>query len=196
MSNPLANLHREEITVNTLKANVFVIIFSIPLALVLGGLFYLFWHDLFTTASIRLYLEFNIKWLQRWLLFLLFVPLIVGAVLHELIHGLTWACYATQGLRSIRFGITWKMLTPYCHCKEPLRMHAYRLGVVMPGIVLGLLPQLYAFVTGNIGVFVFGFVFTVAAGGDFLMLWMLRKEKGESWVEDHQEKIGCVVYRD
>lgn len=195
MSDPLANLQREEITVSTVKANLFVILLSIPLALVLGGLFFLVWYDLFTAASLRLWFQVNIKWLNKWLPFFVFVPLIAGIILHELIHGITWALYATRGFRSIRFGVTWKMLTPYCHCKEPLRMHAYRLGVIMPGIILGLLPLLYAFITGNMGVFAFGFVFTVAAGGDFLMLWLLRKENRETWVADHKEKIGCVVYR-
>ena len=41
--------------------------------------------------------------------------------------------------------------------------------------------------------FVFGFFFTFAAGGDFLILWLLRKEKDTYMVQDHPKKIGCII---
>jgi len=60
------------------------------------------------------------------------IVIIIGVVLHELIHGIVFASFAKQGFKSIKFGIIWKMLTPYAHCKEPLRVRPYMLGVVMP----------------------------------------------------------------
>ena len=48
-----------------------------------------------------------------------FILAIIGIVVHELIHGLTWACFAKNGWKSISFGVWWKVLTPYCHCNEP-----------------------------------------------------------------------------
>jgi hypothetical protein len=191
----LQHYQQEEITVDAVKANLYVILLCIPLALLLGLPFYFLWQDLFTMASLRLYFQENVNWLKRMMPLLIFGPLIAGIVLHELIHGITWARYASQGFKSIRFGIMWKMLTPYCHCQEPLSLQAYRLGVAMPGIVLGFVPLLYAFITGNAGVFAFGFFFTVAAGGDFVMLYLLRNEDTSSLVQDHPEKIGCYIYR-
>lgn len=186
---------REEITISATKANLYVILLALPLALLLGLPFYLLWEDLFTAASLRLYFQENIKWLKAAMPFLIFVPLIAGVILHELLHGITWACFTKHGFRSIRFGVIWKALTPYCHCKEPLPVNPYRWGVVMPGLVLGFLPLLYAFITGNVGIFLFGFIFTVAAGGDFIMLYLLRKEHPTTLIEDHPDKIGCYAYR-
>jgi hypothetical protein len=189
------NYQQEEVTVNAVKANLFVVLLFVPLAIVLALPFYLVWQHLFTAASLRLYFQENINWLKATLPLLIFGPLIAGIILHELIHGLTWARFATQGFKSIRFGIMWKVMTPYCHCKEPLSLKGYRLGVIMPAVVLGFIPLIYAFVTGNVGIFVFGFFFTIAAGGDFMMLYLLRKEHVSSFVQDHPDKIGCYVYR-
>jgi hypothetical protein len=36
----------------------------------------------------------------------------IGIILHELIHGITWAKYTKDGFKSIRFGVLWKFLTP------------------------------------------------------------------------------------
>ena len=94
---------------------------------------------------------------------LLFIP---GAVVHELLHGLTWAIFCKNGLKSIKYGVHWQMLTPYCHCKEILPVRAYILGGIMPGLVMGTLPTIVGLMLGNIYVFAFGQLFTFAAGGD------------------------------
>ena len=69
-----------------------------------------------------------------------FILVIVGIVVHELIHGLTWACYAKRGWKSISFGVMWKLLTPYCHCDEPMHISGYMMGAMMPCIILGCHP--------------------------------------------------------
>lgn len=186
---------RKEIVVDTLKANLYVGLIFIPALLIFGVPFYFFWRDLYSMAHIRLYIQDNVNWLKAYLPWIIFGSMIGGIIGHELLHGLTWARFAKGGLRSIRFGIMWKMLTPYCHCNEPLPLNAYRLGVMMPGLVLGFLPMLIGFATGHLGLFAFGMFFTVAAGGDFIMLYLLRDETSDSLVQDHPTKIGCYVYR-
>lgn len=54
-------------------------------------------------------------------------------------------------------------------------MLPYRLGAAIPGVVLGLLPSLVGIVTGNAPIMLFGLFFTFAAGGDALVLWLIRK---------------------
>ena len=47
--------------------------------------------------------------------------------------------------------------------------------------------------TGNPFIFIFGLAFILAAGGDILILWLLRKVKAGSLVEDHPKRAGCYV---
>jgi hypothetical protein len=118
---------------------------------------------------------------------------VIGIVAHELIHGLAWATFAGKPWSAIHFGFHWKTLTPYAHCREPMDIRAYRLGAVMPGIVLGILPAVFGILTGNGWLHWFGLLFTGAAGGDFLVLWLLRGVEPGRLVEDHPTRAGCYV---
>lgn len=121
---------------------------------------------------------------------------ILGIVIHELIHGLTWSFFffTNKGFKSIKFGVLWKQLTPYCHCKAPLKVKHYMLGAIMPAIILGLIPAVYAILFGNFSLLVFGTFFTIAASGDILIVYLMRKENLESFVQDHPSECGYFVY--
>ncbi len=69
----------------------------------------------------------------------------------------------------------------------------YRIGAVMPLILLGILPSLYAIAEGQAGLIAFGLFFTFAAGGDMLILWLLRDIPANALVEDHPTRAGCYV---
>ena len=125
--------------------------------------------------------------------FVFIVVLILGVVVHELLHGLTWALAGGNRWRTIRFGFQLKTLIPYAHSTEPLEVNAYRIGVLMPGLLTGLVPSLIGVMSGNGLLTAFGIVFTVAAGGDFLILWLLRNVRPGTLVEDHPERAGCYV---
>ena len=60
----------------------------------------------------------------------------------------------------------------------------------MPGIVLGFLPCTLANYLGNLGLFLFGLFFILAAGGDFMMIFKLSKEPKDNLYQDHPDKIG------
>ncbi len=117
----------------------------------------------------------------------------VGIVLHELIHGLSWTVFGEQPRSAIKYGFKVKTLTPYAHCVEPMDVRAYRLGAIMPGLILGVLPWLAAVVSGNGAVLIFGLVFTLAALGDAMILWLIRDVAPGSLVLDHPTQAGCYV---
>lgn len=71
----------------------------------------------------------------------------------------------------------------------------YIIGGITPAIFLGLIPAVVSIFTGNLGLLKFGIFFTMAAGGDFLIINLLRKEKMDTLVEDHPSEAGCFVYR-
>jgi hypothetical protein len=170
--------NREEYIIGTGKVNLLAFILIIPLTIILLPPFIWFWG----------YEKFE---MGRDIFFEYFIPLVIGGiVVHELLHGVTWAFFAPQGFKSIKFGMHWKYLTPFCHCKEPLKVKHYRIGGAMPLIMMGLIPSLFAYFTGNGVVLSFGIFFTWAAGGDIIALFMLRKFQKEDYINDHPSKIG------
>ncbi len=60
--------------------------------------------------------------------------------------------------------------------------------------VLGLFPFVLALLLGNFSILLFSILFTVAASGDFLMLYMLRIAKPNQYVQDHPSEVGFYLY--
>ena len=66
----------------------------------------------------------------------------------------------------------------------------------MPGLLLGVVPIVVSFFVGSLFWLLIGILFTSAAAGDFLMIWVLREEHPETLVQDHPSELGCFIYRD
>ena len=122
-----------------------------------------------------------------------FLLLVVGSVVvHEALHGIAWRL-AGAAAGSVSFGFQVKTLTPYAHSSAPMTATAYRIGAVTPGVVLGLVPAVAGLMLGAGAVFWYGVIFTLVAGGDALILWLLRGVPGDRLVADHPSKPGCLV---
>jgi hypothetical protein len=120
--------------------------------------------------------------------------LVVGVPVHELVHGLSWAYFGKKPLRDIAFGFQVRTLAPYAHLEGSVQASAYRAGTVMPALILGLLPYVIGIGSGQAWFVAFGLLFVFAAGGDMLVLWLIRKVDGTALVEDHPSRAGCYVY--
>ncbi len=174
--------------IDIVKANNIGLKLLIPTILIYGLPFYLIWKD---SISFKDMFSADSGWVfLKWLTIFL-----AGIVAHELVHGITWALYAKKGFRSIKFGILWKYITPYCHCKEPLQIRHYLIGAITPFIFVGLLPAVYAIITGSINWLLFGIFYTVGAVGAFLIIKLLLHEKRNDYALDHPSEAGCYVYR-
>lgn len=180
--------NRRELTVSMLAANAYALITGFLPALLLPALYALFWGSEGVQRGLDRLFDFEGG--QMVLLLLLLIP---GTVVHELLHAAGWIYFGKVGRDAIRFGFQWKTLTPYAHCRVPLPASAYRAGTLLPGLVLGVIPGLAGVLLGNFFLVVFGFVFTFAAGGDVLILWLLRGVSPQAMVEDHPTKAGCYV---
>src|SRR5690606_1558426 len=119
--------------------------------------------------------------------------LVAGVLAHEALHALAWHGAARPPRGSVRLGVQWKTLTPYAHCTVPMTAKAYRIGAVTPGIVLGLAPALVGLAAGWGGWMLFGLLFTLAAGGDAVVVWLLRGVEAHRLVADHPSRAGCLV---
>lgn len=169
------------------KATVQSLFFAVPTAMVFAGIYIYRWGGAqFKTGFDALFANF--------IVFL--AVFILGIVLHELIHGFSWMLFGRKPLSAIKFGFQLKSFTPYAHCLEPMRANPYRIGTAMPGILMGILPAVVGVINGNGWLLAFGLLFITAAGGDFLILWLIRNVDGDTLVEDHPTNAGCYVIED
>jgi hypothetical protein len=126
-------------------------------------------------------------------LFRISLFIIIGAVLHELLHGIFWVFFTKRRIKSLKFGISESDFSPYIHCTEPMPVWVYRTGTFLPGLILGIIPAVLAIFTGRFWLLIFGCFFTWAASGDFIVLYLIRNLKNNVLVRDHPKKIGCYV---
>jgi len=186
--------YKEKHAIDLLKANKFglrVLIITLILSLLI---FYLVWGNTALTKFKDLIAIDGLGSVMSGIV-ILFGVLIGGIVAHELIHGIFWALFAKRGFRSIKFGILKQYLTPYCHCKEPLKVKHYIIGALMPAVILGFIPTLLAIILGLPGWLLFGIFFISAAGGDLLMINLLQKEDKNAWTQDHASEPGYYMFR-
>jgi hypothetical protein len=118
---------------------------------------------------------------------------VLGIIAHEAIHAISWAVASRRPLSAIAVGIQWRSLTPYAHPRDPMGVQPYRIGAAMPGLVLGIVPAVAAIVLGRPILLAFGLLFTIAAGGDALVLWLIRRVSPTKSVQDHPTRAGCIV---
>ncbi len=177
---------KKELTMGGRRANLYSLVFIIPVLFVFYLPFLMIWGYNINLDSFRTILREHG--------FLFFGLLISGIFVHELIHGITWATYAEKGLSSISFGFSFRAFSPYCHCNEILKIAHYRKGTIMPGILTGILPSIAGLISGNLTILLLGLIFTMAAGSDFLFIWLIRKEAKGSLVLDHPDELGCYIY--
>ena len=171
--------NKRDLSISMARANIIVLFTSIPVALLQFLLFTLI-HGM---GKLGTTWDFNL-----WI-----VVLLLGVIVHELIHGLSWVIFGRKPFSAIKFGFQWKTFTPYAHLKEPVEVNAYRIGGFMPGFILGVLPYVLSLLLGDGNLFWFSLIHTAAAGGDWLILWMLRDVKAGMQVEDHPTNAGCYV---
>ncbi len=174
---------RRKVAINLVSANIFGLVLMVASAIVLLVPYFWIWFD--TMPS-----EINFSPLEAGLFL---IAVFVGIVVHELIHGLTWAQYAEGGWKRISFGVIWKMLTPYCHCDEPLNKRGYMTGALMPLIVLGILPGAAGIIFGCFPLVIWGIIFISAAAGDIWMAWLMSKESADALFLDHPSEAGFYV---
>jgi hypothetical protein len=122
-----------------------------------------------------------------------FLAFVLGLVVHELIHAVTWFLAGRLTWSSIAFGVNWSVLTPFAHAKVPLPINAYRIGAAMPGLLLGVIPVLLGVALGWPRLFMFGGAFLGLAAGDLLILMVLAKVPSGALVQDHPSRFGCSV---
>lgn len=173
-----------ELTISIVKANVFAIIFAVPVFL-LGFILYILKNNnaVFSLSP------------REIILFI--AGIIVLTVLHEFLHGFVWGLYSEHYYKDIEFGFMTQYLTPYCTCTMPLHRKPYIAGALLPLVALGILPTAASIFNGSYLMLILGLIMTVSAAGDILIVWQILKYKPKSkdvLYLDHPTMGGLIVF--
>lgn len=121
------------------------------------------------------------------------IGILIGAVIHELIHGLTAMRYSEKGWKSIKFGIMWKYLMPYCHYSEPLTVKQYRKVALMPSIV-AFVVMFVSIAFGLATLLVIASILFIGGIGDFMVCYKIRNERASTLIYDYPDKVGGAIF--
>ena len=178
-----------ELTIGIVWANVFSFVLFVPAAIV-SMVLYLVIHSSEGIVDSLLGIS--------PLTYLLFVVVLLALiVVHELVHGITWAVFAEHHFKDIEFGFIRKYLTPYCTCKVALSKGAYILGAMMPLIVLGIIPTVIAIFAGSLFWLWLGIIMITSASGDILIVPKIVTYKTgakEILYYDHPTNAGGIIF--
>ena len=183
---------RKDLTVSLTKANIVGLLLVLPIMAVLCIIF-LVLHGF--TPIVNL-IETKDLWTAISLILagLSIIPL---AVVHELIHGLTWGIGAKNHMKDIEYGFIKEMLTPYCYCRSPLSKGMYLIGSLMPMTLLGTVVCIFGIIFANPALMITGLLQVMGGSGDILVSCMLLRHntKGKEIVlMDHPTDCGLVVF--
>ncbi|MDO5294260.1 MAG: DUF3267 domain-containing protein [bacterium] len=167
-------------TISIVKANIFALVTAGPFAILVVAIYMMIWKQGTFRAQLSDYLIYCLA-------------IMVSMPIHEGIHGLTWRMFCKGKWKSIYIGFIAEALTPFCHCKEPLRFWPYIIGGLMPFFVLGIGVSVVGIVCHSALITVIGATSILAAGGDTTIALMLLRYR-KALILDHPKQCGFVAF--
>ncbi len=173
---------RQNLTINITKANILSILLMMIVFVTGCALYYFVNHRVDFS-------DFNA--------FSFLAYFIILVVIHEMIHGACWVAFSPGRFKDIEFGIMKPSLCPYCTCLVPLKKWQYMVGVMMPGLVLGVIPFVFSVMLAKpFGLFMASAMIAIAAG-DLMIFQKIAKYNGkekEVVYIDHPTDAGGVIF--
>lgn len=116
-----------------------------------------------------------------------------SALAHEALHLGAMIVVGGVPPSSLRFGMRLSEGVLYVHTSRPMSAWAYRVVLVTPALVLGIVPTVLGTFYGWGWPVAYGFVMLASALGDFAVLHLIRHVDARTPVRDHPKEIGCQV---
>jgi hypothetical protein len=191
---------KEKISLNFVWTSFFAISVLVASAVLFGFLFHRIWPEeiqkVIDTIKTNCAMDLQDRLLPSITNIAIFLAIAIPLVIiHELIHGLFYSFYAENGFKSLKFGFIPKKQIAYCDCTEPLRIDHFRIGLIMPLILMGLIPTIIALFIGKFLLLLWGILFIAAAGVDIMGCLKLSKEKNDSWIIFRTPEMAGAIYR-
>ena len=176
-----------EITLSITKANIYGTMFFI----VIIGISIIIHSMLWGFDSIDNVLN------SGYFLYVFIMVVIFGSIIHEFLHGFGYVVFGGVSWKEVKFGVIWRWLIPYAGCRVPITLSAYRLSIILPGIVLGIIPTFIGLMLGNGWLTIWGSFSIAGAFGDLMIFILLLKHSTAktNLVFDNPNKIGCYLFR-
>jgi len=118
---------------------------------------------------------------------------ILGILIHEAIHAVFFSLYLPSKFHGVKFGFNKEHGIPYVHILEPISVLGFRIGAVMPLIILGITPVTLGLYMGSLSLTAFGALFTISASGDLLLIARTKGLPSDQKLKDLSDKIGFEV---
>lgn len=165
------HMKKELVTINLKKVNITaMVLFIIPFVLIM---------------SLKLTIFKDIAYgVGFWDYLIIAISYPVLLLCHECIHALAFLMSGAQK-GSVRFGVIPKKMMLYCTTNKPLSVNQYKLSLLLPIIITGVIPSIIAMILLN---WKYSLLFTsmISCGaGDLLMFLQLCKRKKVKMIEDH-----------
>lgn len=136
---------------------------------------------------------FSFVFRMVWVSTVFIVITIVGIIIHEIIHAVFFSFFLRSKFQGVKFGFNKEHGIPYVHILEPISVLGFRVGAVMPLILLGIVPAILGLYSGSFAFTAFGALFIISASGDILLIsktWGLSKD---TKIKDLSDRIGFEV---
>lgn len=183
--NPASQPNGIEVKINPGRISIYVIVFYL-LVMFASSVLYIFIWEEFSVYNLGHYIG------QHWgrgifglLLIIFALYILAGSLVTYFISG--------RSLKGIRWHCDWKSAGFYPSRAVPLKH--YRLLLLLPGILLGVLPMLHGFCTGNATAYVFGIITLVCSTADFTMWYKLRPFDDEDLFQTGKNTYEGTVIR-
>ena len=95
--------------------------------------------------------------------------------------------------RALHWNTDWKSLGFLV--KKPLLLKYYRIALLTPFVLIGLLPFIHGLCTGNDVCFFIGVVCIVGSGADCYYFWKLRSFNGNDKIVDGDESLSATIIK-
>ena len=119
----------------------------------------------------------------------------ISALVHEGLHVAAMIIVARVPLHSLSFGMRLSEGVLYVHSDQPMTATSYRVVLMLPAFVQGILPAAVGTVLGLGWLVIYGYIMIVSAIGDFAVLHLIRGHGPKAIVRDHPSDIGFQLYR-
>ncbi len=110
---------------------------------------------------------------------------VVCLPLHELLHALTAVIVGKTSFKDISFGVNLKQGMLYCHFNKPTKVKYYRVVLLVPVIVTGIIPLIISMVIGNVFLIVAFSLLVSGGAGDFFMYKATFLHNSNDMILDH-----------